>query len=57
MKIPNIRVVCTGGVDGGRGWKSDVKIMQLNVQKLLGTGWRPKYSSLEAVTLTLQSST
>jgi hypothetical protein len=34
---PKIRLRFTGGVDGGRGWKGDVKNMQLSIQKLLGT--------------------
>jgi UDP-glucose 4-epimerase len=25
MKVKNVRVKLTGGVDGGRGWKGDVK--------------------------------
>jgi UDP-glucose 4-epimerase len=39
----------TGGVDGGRGWKGDVKIMQLDITKMRSLGWRPRHSSLEAV--------
>jgi UDP-glucose 4-epimerase len=48
---PKIRLRFTGGVDGGRGWKGDVKNMQLSIQKLLGTGWKPRYSSEQAVKL------
>jgi UDP-glucose 4-epimerase len=39
-------------VDGGRGWKGDVKTMQLSIDKLLNTGWRPRYNSRQAVELT-----
>jgi UDP-glucose 4-epimerase len=49
MNVPNIEYRFTGGVDGGRGWKGDVKVMQLSVEKLLQTGWKPKYSSKQAV--------
>ena len=49
MGFPKIRFRFTGGVDGGRGWKGDVKNMQLSIQKLLDTGWKPKYSSKQAV--------
>jgi UDP-glucose 4-epimerase len=49
MGCPKIRFKLTGGVDGGRGWKGDVKNMQLSIQKLLDTGWKPKYSSEQAV--------
>ena len=49
MGCSRIRHRFTGGVDGGRGWKGDVKNMQLSIQKLLDTGWKPKYSSKQAV--------
>jgi UDP-glucose 4-epimerase len=49
MKKPSIRYAYTGGVDGGRGWKGDVKTMQLSIRSLRQTGWKPKYSSSEAV--------
>jgi UDP-glucose 4-epimerase len=31
------------GVTGGKGWKGDVKTMQLDINRLLKTGWKPKY--------------
>ena len=51
MDTPNIKYKFTGGVDGGRGWKGDVKTMQLSINKLLQTGWKPKYTSKQAVRL------
>jgi len=48
---PNIEFRFTGGILGGRGWKGDVKIMQLDIRKLLSTGWKPNYNSREAVRL------
>jgi len=33
----------------GRGWKGDVKTMQLSVERLMGLGWKPKLTSEEAV--------
>jgi UDP-glucose 4-epimerase len=51
MRVPKIRFKFTGGVDGGRGWKGDVKNMQLSIRKLLDRGWKPRYSSKEAVKL------
>jgi UDP-glucose 4-epimerase len=51
MNTPNIKYNFTGGVDGGRGWKGDVKIMQLSINKLLQAGWKPKYMSKQAVRL------
>ncbi|WP_258085049.1 NAD-dependent epimerase/dehydratase family protein [Thermococcus thermotolerans] len=44
----------TGGVDGGRGWKGDVKFMRLSIEKAKKTGWKPKLSSYEAVRRTVR---
>jgi len=52
MGLSDVEVYYTGGVDGGRGWKGDVKLMQLDVSKLKGLGWRPRMGSEEAVRLT-----
>jgi UDP-glucose 4-epimerase len=51
MNVPSIKYKFTGGVDGGRGWKGDVKTMQLSIDKLLRTGWKPRNSSKQAVRL------
>ncbi|NPA48101.1 MAG: NAD-dependent epimerase/dehydratase family protein [Thermococci archaeon] len=48
------RFVFTGGVDGGRGWKGDVKFMRLSVEKAKETGWRPRLNSYEAVRRTVR---
>jgi UDP-glucose 4-epimerase len=45
----------TGGVDGGRGWKGDVKTMQLSINALENLGWHPKYTSEEAIRLTVET--
>jgi len=52
MGIPPPKLIFTGGVDCGRGWKGDVKTMHLSIEKLLKTGWKPKFNSEEAVRLT-----
>ncbi|WP_456367001.1 NAD-dependent epimerase/dehydratase family protein [Thermococcus sp.] len=44
----------TGGVDGGRGWKGDVKFMRLSIEKAKKAGWRPKLNSYEAVRMTVR---
>lgn len=49
MRLSNVNYVFTGGVDGGRGWKGDVKFMLLNVNKLKKLGWKPKLNSRQAV--------
>lgn len=50
MGLDDVKVRFTGG-DGGRGWKGDVKVAQLAIDKLNGTGWKNRYSSDEAVEL------
>ena len=52
MGLTGVRLIFTGGVDGGRGWKGDVKNMLLDVTSLKGLGWRPRYTSQQAVRLT-----
>lgn len=49
MGLKNVEYMFTGGVEGGRGWKGDVKFMLLNVNKLKKCGWKPKYNSRQAV--------
>ncbi len=46
--------VFTGGVDGGRGWKGDVKFMRLSIEKAKRTGWKPRLNSYEAVRRTVR---
>ena len=35
----------------GRGWKGDVKTMQLSIKKLVDLGWKPSLNSKEAIRL------
>jgi len=51
----NIQFNFTGGVNGGRGWMGDVKTMQLSIKKLLKTGWKPGYTSRQAVRLSTKA--
>ncbi|MCD6188784.1 MAG: NAD-dependent epimerase/dehydratase family protein [Thermococcus sp.] len=44
----------TGGVDGGRGWKGDVKVMLLSIEKAKAKGWKPKMNSYQAVEKTVR---
>jgi UDP-glucose 4-epimerase len=55
MKLKQAVIKLTGGVDGGRGWKGDVKIMQLAMDELRSVGWEPLYRSSEAVRLTARA--
>lgn len=47
--MKNVALKMCGGIDGGRGWKGDVKIMLLSIDKIKSTGWVPKLNSYEAV--------
>ncbi len=49
------KIVFTGGTPDGRGWPGDVKFMLLSIDKVKRLGWKPKYSSREAVRLTAES--
>lgn len=49
MGLPKLKFRFTGGVDGGRGWKGDVKTMLLSIDKLLSLGWKPTLNSEEAI--------
>lgn len=55
MGLGDVKLRCTGGVNGGRGWKGDVKNMLLDVSRLKALGWRPKYNSEGAVRETVAS--
>jgi len=49
MQLKNVKLTYTGGVDGGRGWKGDVKNMLLDISKLKAKGWKPKYNSAQTI--------
>jgi len=55
MGLTGVEVRLTGGVDGGRGWKGDVKLMQLDMSRLRALGWRPRCNSAEAVRRTART--
>ncbi len=55
MGLHDVSYRWTGGVDGGRGWKGDVKVMLLGIEKLNLLGFVPKYGSSDAVLKTARS--
>ncbi|UCE43607.1 MAG: NAD-dependent epimerase/dehydratase family protein [Candidatus Bathyarchaeota archaeon] len=55
MKLQNVEFTFTGGFRDGRGWKGDVRIMQLSVEKLTQTGWKPKLDSEQAIRIATRS--
>ncbi len=54
MGLDDVKFRFTGGVDGGRGWKGDVKVMRLSIENLEKLGWRPKISSTDAIRKTAE---
>jgi len=54
MGLRDVKFTFTGGLDGGRGWKGDVKNMLLDTTKLRSRGWRPRYNSEEAIRLAVR---
>ena len=57
MGLKDVEFKFTGGVDGVRGWKGDVKNMLLDTSKLEGLGWKPKLNSKQAITETIKELT
>ncbi|MEM3700062.1 MAG: NAD-dependent epimerase/dehydratase family protein [Candidatus Bathyarchaeia archaeon] len=55
MGLRNVEYIYTGGVDGGRGWKGDVKLMLLKIEKIKSLGWKPKLNSRQAVRKTVKA--
>ena len=52
--LSDVKYVFKPATRDGRGWPGDVKFMLLDISKLMKTGWKPKYSSYEAVRKTVR---
>jgi len=50
LELDNVKFNYTGG---DRGWKGDVPRFSYDISKVLSTGWKPKYTSDEAVKQTV----
>ncbi len=48
MGLSDVRYKYTGGIDG-RGWKGDVKVMQLSIDRISRLGWTPRHGSAESI--------
>ena len=46
LNLKNIKYIYTGG---SSGWKGDIPNYKFSINKILKTGWKPKYNSAEAV--------
>jgi UDP-glucose 4-epimerase len=55
MQLSKVQYLFKPGAEDGAGWKGDVKNMQLSIEKLTETGWKPKYTSEQAIRLTTRS--
>ena len=49
MGLKNVKFTFSGGINGGRGWKGDVKNMLLDASKLKSLGWKPEFNSEQAI--------
>ncbi len=54
LGLDNVEFIYRPATSDGRGWPGDVKLMLLDISKAISTGWKPKYSSREAVELTVK---
>lgn len=55
MGYKNVKYRFTGGVDGGAGWKGDVKFMHLSINKLKTLGYKPKHDSRQSIEMAVES--
>jgi len=49
LGLRGVELAWTGGAGAGRGWAGDVRVMQLAIDRLKTTGWRPQMTSEAAV--------
>ena len=54
MGLNNVIYKYKPATPDGRGWMGDVKFMLLDITKLKSTGWKPRWSSCEAVRKTVR---
>ena len=53
MGLKEVEYVYKPATDDGRGWPGDVKLMLLDISRIVNeVGWKPRLSSLEAVKVT-----
>lgn len=54
LGLRDVNIVTKAMTPDGRGWLGDVKYMLLDTSKLIKLGWSPRYSSADAVRLTIR---
>ena len=55
MGLKGVELVYKPASTDGRGWKGDVKEMRLDITRLNRLGWKPRYSSEQAVRLAAEA--
>ena len=55
MGYKDVEYRFTGGVDGGAGWKGDVKLMLLSIEKINKLGWKPAHNSHQSIEIAVDS--
>jgi UDP-glucose 4-epimerase len=54
MRLSDVKYRYTGGF-GGRGWKGDVKVMQLSLDSIVRLGWIPRHNSRASIKVAVDS--
>jgi UDP-glucose 4-epimerase len=54
MGLSGVQYEYTGGKNG-RGWKGDVLVMQLSIEKIKRLGWEPRLGSAGAIRAAVES--
>jgi len=49
LGLTDVEYQWTGGAGGGRGWAGDVRVMQLAIDRIKATGWKPRKTSEDAI--------
>ena len=56
MGLEDVRYIYKPMTSDGRGWPGDVKVMLLDISKIMGrVGWKPRYNSGMAVRETVKN--
>jgi len=54
MGLDGVEYNYTGGIDG-RGWRGDVKLMLLSIEKIKMLGWSPELGSARALEVAVKA--
>jgi UDP-glucose 4-epimerase len=51
MGLKDVKYIFSGGI---RGWKGDTPTVHLDIEKISGLGWSPKYSVRDTIVETVK---